>query len=147
MLSLITVSLLKQVFCFYKFSLHIEMVGVSGQERNKEKSGKQTQDYSRLRQGALFILFFTLIFPIAWKQVQSLRRPCQQQFLRIFALHEKGCSCHGQQFTSLWSNCLQEHGSDANPPVTLRHSISVGNSSVLLEGKKSVHFHIILSPQ
>lgn len=46
MLSLITVSLLKQGFCFYKFSLHIEMmvvvVGVSGQERNKEKSGKQT---------------------------------------------------------------------------------------------------------
>lgn len=97
MLSLITVSLLKQVFCFYKFPLHIQW-GMAGLG---EKLRKKTQEYLRLRQGDLFILFFTLIFPIAWKQMQSLRRPCQQQFLRIFALHEKGCSCHGQQFTSL----------------------------------------------
>lgn len=45
--------------------------------------------------------------------------------LCIFALHEKGCSCHGQQFISLWSNCLWCCG-----------TINIGNSSLLSEGGK-----------
>lgn len=45
--------------------------------------------------------------------------------LRIFALHEKGCSCHGQQFISLWSNCLW-----------CCSTINIGNSSLLQEGGK-----------
>lgn len=154
MLLLITVSLLKQVFCLYKFPLHIDWGMLrfffSSFFRGGGGAGvikKNKKDNSRLRRGSLIytLVFFALIFPILWNKCSLLKDHVNNSFYAFLHCMKKAAPVTARKLTSLWSNCLREHGSDANPPVMLRR-IRVGNNCVFGRRKKCQFlYHAVIS--
>lgn len=133
-LSLITVSLLKQGFCLYKFSLHTMGDGtvVGNQKRKRCKSTHS----SRLRQGAFPLHWY---FPLLGNKCSLFKDHVNNCFYALLHCMKKAApvmasSPHPCDLTASESTSLTQ--------IPLWHCgiISVGNSSVLLEGCKSIHF-------
>ena len=131
-LSLTTVSLLKQVFCFYKFPLHVQ----SGDGAVRRKIEKREEKRLKTIQGYVRETYFShWYFPLLGNKCNLSEDHVNNSFYAFLHCMKKAApvmasSSHPCDLTAFRSLGLTQI------PLWCCGIISVRNSSVLLEGKK-----------